>query len=297
MLVFGVLLGVATALLFTPSIAAVGHYFKARRGFATGIASTGGGVGGVVFPVMLQRLFETVGWAWAIRILALVCLAVSLAANLLIRSRLPPARNASAHPDIKIFKNLSFFLTTVGIFLLEFGLFIPLTYISLYALAHGFSPALASQLVTVLNAASVLGRLLPGWYADRIGVFNANMIAAVLSVVSCLAVWLPAGPTEPGLVVFAFLFGFASGSNISLTPVCIGRLCATAHYGRYYATCYTVVSLATLVGIPIAGNILAANDGEYWGLILFTGVIYAGSLAALFAAKVSSVGWHVFAVF
>lgn len=26
-------------------------------------------------------------------------------------------------------------------------------------------------------------------------------------------------------IVFAFLFGVASGSNISLTPVCVGQLC------------------------------------------------------------------------
>ena len=63
------------------------------------------------------------------------------------------------------------------------------------------------------------------------------------------------------------------------------------------ATCYTVVSLACLVGIPIAGNILASNDGNYWGLILFTGMAYVGSFAALLAAKISAVGWKPWAVF
>ncbi|CAK7226735.1 hypothetical protein SBRCBS47491_006330 [Sporothrix bragantina] len=313
-LVFGLMDGLASALLFTPSIAAVGHFFRKRRGFATGIASTGGGIGGVCIPLMLQALFDRVGWGWAIRALALVSLVLAGLSNLLLRSRLPPARDATTHPDIRIFRNIPFLLTTLGVFLLEFALFVPLTYISTYALSRGFSPSFASQLVTIVNAGSVAGRVLPGWYADKIGPFNANMIAVILAAVSCLAVWLPAslldstltGPSVGGdrnsaaaapLVIFSLLFGFTSGSNISLVPVSIGRLCATTNYGRYYATCYTVVSVATLVGIPIAGNILTSNGGEYWGLIIFTAALYFGSLVVLYAAKVSVVGWSVLSRF
>lgn len=296
-LTFGVLTGVASSLLFTPSIASVGHFFRERRGFATGIASTAGSFGGVIFPMMLESLFVRVGWAWAIRILAFQSLALTAIANFLIRSRLPPAKNASAHPDIRIFRNTAFLWTTIGVFLLEFALFIPLTYISLYALSQGFSLAFSFQILTVLNAASVLGRALPGYFADKVGPFNANIFCVFLSIIACLGVWLPAGHTTPGIIIFAVLFGFSSGSNISLTPVCVGRLCRTQSYGRYYATCYTVVSFACLIGIPIAGTILKANGGDYWGLILTTGIIYAGSLACFVAAKVTSVGWRFWTVF
>ncbi len=300
--------GLASALLFTPSIAAVGHFFNQRRAFATGIASTGGGLGGVCVPLMMQSLFDRVGWGWAVRIMALLFLVLAGIANLLLRSRLPPAHDASAHPDIRIFRNIPFALTTAGIFLVEFALFIPLTYISLYTLSRGFSASFASQAITILNAGSVAGRVLPGWYADRIGPFNTNMVTIVMAIVVCLGVWLATslvdttrtGPdrgsdgnsaaTAP-IVLFALLFGFTSGSNICLSPVSIGRLCATANYGRYYATCYTVVSVATLIGIPVAGSILTANNGEFWGLITFTAVLYVGALAALYAAKVSAVGW------
>jgi hypothetical protein len=49
------------------------------------------------------------------------------------------------------------------------------------------------------------------------------------------------------LVIYALLFGFSSGSNISLTPVCVGQLCKTENYGRYYATAYTIVSFGLVV--------------------------------------------------
>jgi MFS family permease len=188
-------------------------------------------------------------------------------------------------------------LTTVGIFLMEFGLFIPLGFVSLYARAQGFDEAFSFRILTVLNAASVLGRALPGWWADIIGPANADILALVQSIVACLAVWLPAGGTTAGIVVFAVLFGFASGTNISLTPLCIGRLCKTQVYGRYYATAYTLVSFATLVGLPMAGSIVSATEGRYWGLILFTGLLYCGSLVAFVAARVYVVGWNPMVVF
>ena len=201
--------------------------------FTNQVSYTGGGVGGVVFPLMLQSLFEKVGWGWSIRILGLISFLLAGIASFLLKSRLPPAHNASIHPDFRIFKNIPFLLTTIGIFLLEFGLFIPLTYISLYASSHGFAEAFSFQILTVLNSASVLGRVLPGWYSDKLGVFNANIIAVLISIVSALAVWWPAGPSTAGLVIFALLFGFASGTNISLCSVCIGKLCRIQNYGRY----------------------------------------------------------------
>lgn len=275
----------------------MGHFFQARRGFATGIASTAGSLGGVIFPLMLQSLFTRVGWAWAIRVLGFLCLALTVAANFLIRSRLPPKEGASVHPDPRIFLNKAFALTTAAVFFLEFALFIPLTYISSYALAQGFSDAFSFQMVTLLNAGSVFGRIVPGYYADIIGPFNANMISVAITIVACFGVWLPVGHTKPGLIVFAVLFGFTSGSNISLVPVSIGRLCRTQEYGRYYATCYTIVSIACLIGIPIAGRILTACDGHYWGLIVTTGVVYVAAFVAFMAAKVAAVGWSVTAKF
>lgn len=290
-----------TSLLFTPSITAVGHFFKRRRGLASGIASTGGGIGGVVFPLMLTSLFERVGWAWAVRALGLICALALLLANLLVRKRLAPARDASPHPDFRIFRDAgagagaaapaAFAWLTAGVFLLEFGLFIPLAYISSYALSRGFGAAFAYRVLPILSAGSVLGRLFPGWLADRAGPFNSNILSVCVTVVGCYAVWLPFGGTTPGLVVFAAMFGFALGNNVSITPVCVGSLCRTQEYGRYYATCYTVVSLSCLIGLPIGGSIVQATGGDYWALIVFVGLTQVLALVCMIVAKGVKVGW------
>lgn len=289
---FGILGGLGTSLTFTPCIAAVGHWFKARRGFATGIASTAGGIGGIVFPLMLTSLFDRIGYGWATRVLALICLVCGLVGISLVRSRLPPAKNATAHPDFRIFRQIPFLLTTIGIFLVEFSLFIPLAYIATYAQEKGFGNTFAYHLLPIMNAGSVVGRALPGYYADVVGAFNVFLFSVILSLVSCLCVWLPLGHTKAGIIIFSLLFGFGSGNSIAIAPVCIGRMCKTQEYGRYYATAYTVVSFACLIGIPIAGSIVQADHGSYTGLIIFTGCIYVGAGFLLILAKTWQLGWR-----
>jgi MFS family permease len=252
MLVLGVLMGIGTSLIFTPAIAAVGHYFYERRGEATGIAAMGGSVGGVVFPLVLEALFPKIGWAWATRVIALFCLISLGMACILIRSRLPPkpASRENILPDFRIFRDPIFTLTTAGVFLIEWGLFVPVTYISSYALAEGFSSTFSYQILAILNAGSAFGRWLPGYIADYLGRFNTMILASLGCLVTTACLWLPACGSLALLVVYSVLFGFFSGSNISLTPVCVGQLCKTEHYGRYYATAYTIVSMGYVSPSP-----------------------------------------------
>ena len=254
------------------------------------MAATAGGIGGIIYPLMLTDLFERVGYGWATRVLALICLVSSAIGVSLVKSRLPPAPDARARPDARIFRRVPLLLTTIGIFLLEFSLFIPLGYISTYAVHVGFSKSFAYHLLPIMNAGSVAGRALPGYYADVVGAFNTCIGSVVLSTLACLCVWLPAGRTAAGVVVFAVVFGFASGTSIAIAPVCIGKLCRTQEYGRYYATAYSVVSFACLVGIPIAGSIVGAQDGGYTGLIVLTGVVYVASGVFLVWAKIAALG-------
>lgn len=244
MLSIGIACGVGSSLIFTPAVSAVGHFFNEKRGIATGIACTGGSVGGVVFPLVLQELFPRIGFGWATRAIALICLVILIVACLLVKSRLPkkPASKENVLPDIRIFKEPKFALTTAGIFFIEWGLFIPISYISSYSLTHNVSTKLSYQMLAILNAGSFFGRGLPGFFADYLGRFNTLIATVALCLVCNACLWLPAGDRLPLIIVYSAVFGFASGSNISLTPVCIGQLCKTEHYGRYYAAAYTVVS-------------------------------------------------------
>jgi MFS family permease len=296
LVVFGIIGGLGTSLVFTPAISAIGHFFLIKRGQATGLAAAGGSMGGVIFPLVLQALFPRVGFAWSTRVVALIDLVLLVLANLFIRARLPPSRPVNLTtllPDFSIFRDPVFALTTAAVFFVEWGLFVPLTYLSSYAFAHGASEPFSYQLIAILNAGSCFGRYLPGLVADRVGRFNTMIITVLLCLVSTLALWLPAATSVPLMVLYSLVFGFASGSSISLTPVCVGQLCRVENYGRYYATCYTLVSFGSLTGIPIAGGILQESKGgtEYWGLIVFTGLSWAGATLLFTVARGMGGGW------
>ncbi|KAK4443856.1 riboflavin transporter MCH5 [Podospora aff. communis PSN243] len=295
-LTYSVLGGLGGALLNSPAYGAIAHFFHTRRGLATGIATTSGGIGGIVFPLLLKQLLPTLGFAWSCRILALINLGLALPANLLIKTRLPraPGGLSSVWPDLTIFRDARFTFSSLGIIFMEYGLFIPITYIVSFAAAHGSVATDAYNLLAYLNAASVVGRVLPGFLADRFGRFNVICITISLCSITQLALWLPAGSSQPTLVAFAVLFGFASGSNLGLVPVCFGQLCDSRHYGRYYSTAMMVASFGTLSSVPIGGALLGIDGGGEMGwraMILFSGVSYAVALACYATARVLAVGW------
>lgn len=307
MLVFGILGGLGNAFIFTPAVSAVGHYFHRGRGHATGIATCGGALGGVIFPLMLEELFPKIGWAWATRIQGFIFLVLVILAVLLIRSRLPPRPGGSALPDVRVFRQPAFALVTLGAFFLETGLFVPIAYITSYALQTdgAISPTFAYQLLAIFNAGSFLGRWAPGYIADKLGRYNTQIAAVFLCAVASLTLWLPATVLAGEMsvashsavlgltVVFAALMGFASGSNISLTPVCVGMLCPTNAYGRYVATTYTAVSIGTLIGLPIAGALISACEGKYWGVAVFTGLCYVCGFSCFLAVRVIKAGCKI----
>jgi predicted MFS family arabinose efflux permease len=66
-------------------------------------------------------------------------------------------------PDLRIFRDPSFALVTCGVYFMEWGLFIPITYLTSFATSTGaFDAAFSYELIAILNAGSCLGRWAPG---------------------------------------------------------------------------------------------------------------------------------------
>jgi len=261
---------------------------------------TAGSIGGIIFPLMLERLFPLLGFAWATRIFGFILLFLLIMMNLLVRSRLPrkPFTSfSSVVPDLTVFMDLPFTFVTLGIFLMEWAIFVPLTYITPYVVTHGHSSAFGFQIIAIMNGGSFFGRFFAGWIADKVGRLNTLIMSISLCVITCFALWLPVGDSTALAVVFAVVFGITSGSNLSLSPVCVGQMCKTEHYGRYFSTCWMVVAFGTLTALPIGGAILTACGGNYTGLICFAGGSYVGAGLSLIAARVLAVGWKLNVVY
>lgn len=193
-------------------------------------------------------------------------------------------------------KELHFSLLTAAVVLIDFALLIPLTYLPSYARSRGLEDSLAYNLSSALNAASIVGRIVPGYAADRFGRFNVMIITTFVCSVLTFALWLPSQSNQAAILAFAVLFGFWSGTAISLAPVCIAQISKTEDFGKRYGTTYFLVSIGSLVAIPIAGELLkiktsTASQDDYTGLIILCGLVYSSACVFFILSRGVSVGW------
>ncbi len=85
----GVLFGVTSGVLLLPVVLYLGQWFDTRRGLATGVIFMGSGFGGVVFPLILNALLTSIGFAWTMRVWALAQLVLTGTALWFVNPRLP----------------------------------------------------------------------------------------------------------------------------------------------------------------------------------------------------------------
>jgi MFS family permease len=106
-----------------------------------------------------------------------------------------------------------------------------------------------------------------------------------LSFIVNLAIWIPARGNAP-IIVFAILYGFASGTFVSLAPAIIAQITTDMRQvGTRTGSMFALVSVAALIGNPIAGALLGDDHGEYLYLQIFTGVTIAVGTAFFILSK------------
>jgi len=84
------------------------------------------------------------------------------------------------------------------------------------------TPTLAFYLVSIVNGASLFGRILSGIVADRFGRFN--MLAASAFAAGIITFCWTTATSAAGLVVWTVAFGFASGVSLLSHPF-LQRIC------------------------------------------------------------------------
>jgi nitrate/nitrite transporter NarK len=114
----GIVFGIGAGGVFTSAMVCVGQWFVKRRGLALGIAACGSSVGGVIFPVFLNRIVEERGFYGAVRYTALFIGILLAGSCFMVQSRLPrKAWNGKAQWfDLSLFKEKQFALYSLGAF-------------------------------------------------------------------------------------------------------------------------------------------------------------------------------------
>ncbi|KAH8832870.1 MFS general substrate transporter [Flagelloscypha sp. PMI_526] len=248
----GLLFGIGSALVFFPSLASVSSHFTEYRATALGIAIAGSSLGGIVFPVLFERLFNQIGFGWALRVSALVTLICCGSATLMVTSyRVRIDEKETGHcfwPPCET----RFVLFAAGGFIISLGLYVPIFF---------------------LPSSSHVGRVLPSLLADHVGVFNLLIPSSFFAGVSCLTFWLKGTNTDGGVIAFAVVYGFLSGAFVSLINPCISSITRREEIGARVGMIYTIVSFSCW------GNSCLEQAEVSHGLIIYAGVtVVAGTL-------------------
>ncbi|EEA21559.1 MFS monocarboxylate transporter, putative [Talaromyces marneffei ATCC 18224] len=252
MLAQGICVGLGTGFLFVPSVALLPQYFRKKRALANGLAASGSSFGGVIYPIMFDQLQK----------------------------------------HLSAFKEIQFSLFCLGLFMGFLGFYNFLIYVQPWAIQNGIvNSNLGFYLVSILNAASIFGRIAPNLIADYTGPLNILLPAASFTALMAFC-WIAVNSTA-GIIILALLYGFFSGGFVSLPPVVMMAITKDFRdLGTRLGMCFSLCSIALLVGTPIGGAILSAGN-SYLGVQLFCGACLAVCAVVILIIRVIRVGWRL----
>ncbi|RDB17187.1 Riboflavin transporter MCH5 [Hypsizygus marmoreus] len=262
--------GLASGMTYIPSLAVVSHYFQRHRPLAMGVVASGTALGAVVHPIMLNALLHgPIGFVNGVRFSTGFNLGLLIVANIVMRARLPPKPTGSTVPFTEFVRDQPYLFMVIGGLLVMCGLHFPTFFLQLDVVAHGVDRVFAFRCLSILSAASIVGRLLPTFLAPRCGVFNMGILFTLCMGILIFA--MVAVKDSASLVVFAVFYGFFSGGAISLTPPMLASLAKDINeIGARIGVAFTFYGIIGLVATPINGLILTSRL-HWWRPIVFTG--------------------------
>jgi MFS family permease len=298
---YGLGVGFGIGCSYVPAVGAVTRWFVRRRGFATGLAVSGIGVGTLVAPPIASLSIESVGWRATYLAMAAFALVVGAGMALLVEDD-PRGRGLNPDGDVelqgspggavgiplgKAIASPRFLGLYAGCLICSFGLFVPFVHLVPYALDHGVAQTSAALLVAAIGAGSTAGRFLLGGLADRLG-RPLSFVLMFVGMGLSFVVWLLSTSFWP-LAAFALGYGVFYGGFVALAPAIVTDYFGARHAASMIGITYTSVAAGTLVGPTAAGFAYDASHSYALPILISIGgyVLATIVLAATSRASVS----------
>ncbi len=259
--------GLGNGLSYVPSVGAVQHWFVRKRGFASGIAVAGIGVGMLLMPPLAAVLIGVFGWRVAMAVLGVLALVGALVATLMVESSPhrrglgpdgdPPLKEAPTGgslpgtPWAQAVRSRPFRLLYLASFLVALGLFIPFVHLVPYAQGQGIGRAQAVLLLSLVGVGSTAGRFVLGGIADRLGRRRA-LGGMLVGLAVMMAFWAVADGFW-GLAFFAVVYGMFYGGFVALIPALTMDYFGAHSVSGLIGALYTSVAVGTFAGPALAG--------------------------------------------
>lgn len=133
----GLGIGLGCGMMFLPALSVQAHHWSKYRAMAMGIVLTGTSVGGIIFPIMHNQLFQgSAGFGWGVRASGFLILGLLIAANILLSTTLPPKHNVPKPKLSEVFGNVPYVIAAAGCLMVLLGIYFPCRCLLLAARIH-----------------------------------------------------------------------------------------------------------------------------------------------------------------
>jgi MFS family permease len=242
-----------SSVTFGPLVADVSLWFLRQRGIAVAVVASGNYLAGSIWPSILQRAIEAVGWRHAYMGVGGFCIATMLPLALLLKGRavvdesigairLRPAPSPLPLPPAR----LQALLVVAGMACC-IAMSMPQVHIIAYCGDLGYGPARGAEMLSLMLGFGVVSRLGSGFIADRIGGVGTLILGSTLQ---CLALifYLPFdGLTS--LYVVSSVFGLSQGGIVPSYAMIVREYFPAREAGARVS----LVLMATVIGMAVGG--------------------------------------------
>lgn len=264
-------------------------WFDRRRGLALGIALSGVGVGGFLWPLYAQAMIGAYGWrqAWLLMALAVAALALPVVGLLLRDSpasvgQMPdgdPPRavavtgadagagasataapvEATGIPLAGVLRMPRYWLMVATFFLIGFAVQSVMLHLVPLLTARGLPPMLAALAQSLLFVAVTTGRLATGWLMDRYFAPRVALAFLIAPIVGISLLALGAGGTAA--LVAALLVGLAVGAEVDVLAYLTSRYFGARSFSAIYGTFYGIYTLSGGLGPLFTARLVDTGEG------------------------------------
>lgn len=271
-----------------PNQVLLSRWFDNARGKAMGFAYLGIGLGGALVPQLSRWLTESYGWQTALRWLGLLMILLTLPMVFFVKDAPDKATvraaGAGLAPIGGIFRKAAFYLLAFGSMCSIGAVGGTNQNLKFYLTTdQKYAQGEAANIISLILAFSIIGRLLMGWLADH-WPKKYVMLLIYLLVASSIPLLFFAS-SAPAMYLFAAVFGLGLGGEYLIIPLIAAELFGTNVLGRLMGVIVTADGVAEAL-LPFLVADLRDRTGSYHtGFMVLIVIALLGALAIAMLPK------------
>jgi MFS family permease len=273
------------------------QWFSSRKATMMGITFSGMGVGILAIGPLAQWLIGAHGWRNAYLILgvgALLCLVPLVTfgvkeAPMATRAKTSVATSAADDTGVSVsdaLRTRAFWALFCAYCCTPLAVFTVVTHQVAFAVDHGFPRMFVAGIFGITGFMSIVGRIVFGWAADRIGRALSATISYGCTAVGTLALLsIELVPSSAGLYVYALLFGLGFGARGPIITAIASELFPGRRFGAIYGYLSIGNGLGGAIGPWFAGALFDLTGSYRTPFLLATTFCVFGSICFWLATR------------